>query len=341
MKKWPGIILKTVVPLLLGVYLVWYFFDSMSEETKLHFYEKLREANYSWIVLSLFISFAGLLSRAYRWKYVLEPLGYKTSLWNRYHALMIGYIMNLTIPRAGEATRAAMLYRSDGVPFSTSIGTIIGERAIDLVMLVGITFLTAAVGYEDFWTIKAKIQSEFAGEPGREASLIGTIIFYSVILLVGAGLLAVLFIESLRKKLAGFVKNVLTGVFAIFRSRNPFAYVLHTFLIWATYVSYFWIAFWSLNETTGLPASAMLIGFVAGSLGITFTNGGVGAFPLVVGLVVSFYLGNKLGAETAQGIGYAIGMIIWVSQTLMMIVLGLISLMLIPKNYTSRNEQVV
>lgn len=337
LKKWLGILLKTVLPLLLGAYLVWYLFDSMSPVTKEHFYRELKEAHYFWIFLSLVISFIGLLSRAYRWKYVLEPLGYQTKFWNRYHALMIGYIMNLTIPRAGEATRAAMLYRSDSVPFSTSVGTIIGERAVDLVMLLGIAVFTAYIGYNDFWEIKGQVQSGFSGEPGAEPALWKSIVFYGLLLIVAAGMLAVFFLERLRSKVFRFVREVIAGVFSIFRSKHPFSYLLHTFLIWGSYVSYFGMAFWSLDETTVIPFSGIMIGFVAGSLGITFTNGGIGAFPLVVGLVVAFYLGDSLGDETAKGVGYAIGMIIWSSQTLMMIVLGLLSLVLLPKNYT-RNE---
>ena len=339
MKKIVGILLKTVLPLALGGYLVWYFFDSMSPVTKEHFYRELKEANYFWIVLSLVISFIGLLSRAYRWKYVLEPLGYKTKFWHRYHALMIGYVMNLTIPRAGEATRAAMLYRSDGVPFSKSIGTIIAERAVDLVMLLAIATFTAAIGYDDFWEIKGRIQSSFATEPGAEPGMWKTILFYVFLLLVGAGIAAMIFLEKLRSKVLQFVKDVLAGVFAIFRSKNPFSYVLHTFLIWGTYITYFGIAFWSLDETTYIPFTGIMIGFVAGSLGITFTNGGIGAFPLVVGLVVAFYLGEQFGTETAKGVGYAIGMIIWSSQTLMMILLGLLSLVLLPKNYTAADAK--
>ena len=331
--------LKTVLPLALGIYLIWYFFDSMSPVTKEHFYKALKEANYVWIVLSLVISFGGLLSRAYRWKYVLEPLGYKTSFWNRYHALMIGYIVNLTIPRAGEATRAVMLYRSDGVPFSKSVGTIIAERAVDLVMLLAIATFTAYIGYDDFWEIKHQIQVRLGGEPGAEPAMWRTVVFYALIVLAAAGVLALVFLEKLRSKVVGFVKGVFAGVFAIFRSRNPWSYMLHTLLIWGSYVSYFGIAFWSLDETTFIPVAGIMIGFVAGSLGITFTNGGIGAFPLVVGLVVAFYLSAQFGAENAQGIGYAIGMIIWSSQTLMMIVLGLLSLVLLPKNYTAKDEQ--
>jgi len=336
-KKWLGIFLKTVLPLLLGAYLVWYLFDSMSPVTKGHFYRELKEANYFWIILSLVISFIGLLSRAYRWKYVLEPLGYKTKFWNRYHAMMIGYIMNLTIPRAGEATRAAMLYRSDGVPFSKSVGTIIGERAVDLVMLLSIATFTAYIGYDDFWEIKGQIQANFSGQPGEEPALWKSVLFYGFLALVAAGLLAVFFLEKLRTKVFKFAKEVFAGVFSIFRSKNPLSYVLHTFVIWGSYVCYFGIAFWSLDETSQIAFAGIMIGFVAGSLGITFTNGGIGAFPLVVGLVVAFYLGEQLGDETAKGVGYAIGMIIWSSQTLMMIVLGLLSLVLLPKNYT-RNE---
>ena len=131
-------LLKIILPLFLGVYLIWYFFSSMSEDVKSQFYKAIREANYLWIIASLLVGFVAYLSRAYRWKYTLEPIGYSTKFWNRYHAIMIGYIVNLTIPRAGEASRSAMLYRSDGVPFSNSFGTIIAERAVDFVVLVSI-----------------------------------------------------------------------------------------------------------------------------------------------------------------------------------------------------------
>lgn len=344
MKKGIGILLKTVLPLVLGVYLVWYFFDRMTPADKEIFSKAIGEANYFWIFLSLFMSFLALLSRAYRWKYVLEPLGYETKFWNRYHALMIGYIVNLTIPRAGEASRAVMLYRSDGVPFSKSFGTILAERAVDLVMLGGVLLLTTSVGYHDFWKIKFEIEQHFGGGTETQGSGWGSYVVYILGGLVLAGLFLVVFLKTLRDKLIGFVKDVFAGVFAIFRSKHPFSYLGHTLLIWILYISYFGICFFSLEETSDVPFAGILIAFIAGSLGISFTNGGIGSFPLLVGLVLSFYLGERHG-DAAAAIGGALGMIIWASQTLMIILLGLMSFVMLPKNYsskdTSKDEPVV
>jgi uncharacterized membrane protein YbhN (UPF0104 family) len=101
--------LKVILPVLLGIYLFWYFFTSMTEKSKELFYKSLSEANYVWIILSLVIGVISYYSRAYRWKYALEPMGYESCSKNRFYAVMIGYMINLTLPRAGEASRAVAL----------------------------------------------------------------------------------------------------------------------------------------------------------------------------------------------------------------------------------------
>ena len=329
-------ILKTVVPLLLGIYLIWYFFNGMSEKSLEVFYNALREANYFWIFLALVLSFFAFCLRAYRWKYVLEPIGYQTKFWNRYHALMIGYLVNLTIPRAGEASRAAMLFRSDGVPFSKSFGTIIGERAVDLVMLAGVASITALLGYEEFMNIFHQIQTQFAPAEVADGGWPWKTIIYTLVgtFLIGL-ILLMIFNSKWRTKLMQFVKDVIAGVLSIFKSKNPGAYIFQTLLIWVLYIVYFAIPFLSLEQTKDFPLDGILLAFIAGSLGITFTNGGIGTFPLLVGLVIVFYLGDTV--PDALAIGNALGMIIWVSQTLLLIIMGLISLILLPKNYTKEN----
>jgi uncharacterized membrane protein YbhN (UPF0104 family) len=334
MKKTAGILLKTVLPLALGVYLIWYFFTSMEPEVEAAFYKALREADYFWVFLSLVLSFFALLSRAYRWKYLLEPMGYQTSLWNRYHAIMIGYIVNLTIPRAGEASRAAMLYRSDGVPFSKSFGTILAERVFDLIMLFSVALIASVVGAGDFWKIKGLIEAT-SKDPGS-ASLFQWIKW----LVIGGMLLAfgvVLLLRSIRLKVIGFIKGLIAGALSIFKTKNPLGFIGHTLFIWILYVIYFAICFFALDETSHVPPTGMLIAFLAGSLGITLTNGGIGVFPIVVGLVIEYYLKDQYGSQ-AWGIGCALGTIIWASQTLLIIVLGMLSFFLLPKNYSKDGE---
>ena len=332
MKKTAGILLKTVLQLALGVYLIWYFFTSMEPDVKVAFYKALREANYFWIFLSLLLSFVALLSRAYRWKYLLEPLGYKTPFWNRYHGIMIGYIVNLTIPRAGEASRAAMLYRSDGIPFSKSFGTILGERVFDLIMLLSVALIASIVGAGDFWKIKGLIENS-SPESASKVELIKWIIA-GVFLVAFA---VVFLVKSIRQKVIGFIKGLFAGVLSVFKTKNPGAFIGHTLFIWILYIVYFGICFFALDETSHVPPTGMLLAFLAGSLGITLTNGGIGIFPVVVGLVIEYYLKDQYG-DQAWGIGCALGAIIWSSQTLLIILLGAISFFLLPKNYSKDGE---
>lgn len=330
-KKALKVVLKTVLPLGFGIALVVYLFTSMEPEVKKAFYKALSEANYGWIILSIALSVLALFSRAYRWNYMLAPLGFKTSLWNRYHSMMIGYLMNLTIPRAGEAMRSAMLYRSEGVPFSKSFGTIVAERVFDVVMLMSVTALAAFFSADDFWKLKTMIQNSFGSEEQRASASFWFYVVFALLVVFGIAVLVVF--PVVRKKIFGFVTGIVQGVFAVFKTKNPLAFLGHTLFIWVMYVTYFSICFFALDETSHVPFSGMLLAFVAGSVGISLTNGGLGVFPLVVGMVIEYFLIDTLGSAEAKGIGWALAMIIWSSQTILIIALGLLSFVLLPKNF--------
>lgn len=342
LKKTILTLVKTVLPLLLGFYLIWVFFSKMAEDPKKleAFYTAIYNANYFWILLALLMGVIAYFARAHRWKYVLEPLNYKTNFWHRYHAVMIGYLVNLTIPRAGEASRSAMLYRSDGVPFSSSFGTIIAERAVDLLILVAITIITAFLAFDDFIEIKSLIENEFGSDVKGTSSWFSLkFVIYALILFFGI-LFCYFFIfkRKFRQKFISFIREVLAGLLSIFKLKQPFSYLLYTAIIWLCYIGMFAISFQALGQTSEIPFSGILLGFLAGSLGIIFTNGGIGTYPLLVGLVVAFYI-NKDYPENSLAIGNALGMLLWVTQTILMILLGLISLVLLPKNFTKENEQ--
>jgi glycosyltransferase 2 family protein len=338
-KKLIFTLVKTAVPLLLGLYLIVHSFSSMSAGDKIEFYKAIREANYGWIILALLFSFLAFISRAYRWKFALEPLGYSTKFWNRYHAIMIGYIMNLTIPRAGEASRAAMLYRSEGVPFSTSFGSIIAERAVDFILLLAIGATGAFLGYDDFFKLLDQIKTFDFGGTDHAGGFPWKIVIIGGL---GVGFFFFLFVlvrkQVLRAKILSFIKEVFLGLFSIFKLQQPVAYIGHTLLIWICYLLMFGLPFFALEQTSHFTLAGIFIGFIAGSLGIVLTNGGIGTYPILVGLVVAFYIGDK-HPETAFGIGTALGWIIWLSQTVLMIILGLVSLIILPKNHAEEHDK--
>jgi hypothetical protein len=324
-------VLKVIIPLFIGVYLMWYFWDAMSEKDKESFFRAVNEANYFWFFLSIIFSFLSHLSRAIRWRYMLEPIGYKTKLMNRYNALMIGYIMNLLIPRAGEASRAGILYQTEKVPFTKSFGTIIAERVFDLIMLGIVVLLALYFSYDDLMELIEQ-NPYLTKKEGSEGS--SSLIYILIGLFIAVGIVGVLiwtFIPKIKNKVLDLIRDIIAGVFSIFKSEHPWRFIGHTLFIWVIYIAFFGLCFFSLESTQEVPFGGILIGFIAGTLGIMFTNGGMGAYPMLVGIVITFYLGGTLGEDEAKGVGNALGMMIWATQTIMMILLGLLSLFLVQR----------
>lgn len=337
-KKYIIPFLKIGLPLLLGVYLLWHFYTAMDASTKEVFFRAIEEADYFWIILSLFLGWGSHLARAYRWKYMLDPLDLKPKFSHRYHALMVGYIVNLLIPRAGEATRAALLYRTDKIPFSKSFGTIIGERVIDLLMLGLIVLIALFLSFDDIMLLQDIINQPVKGDEGSFSW--GLLI----LIVVGAGILTFMVlwfkVDAFRNKFKIFFREVMAGVFSIFKSKQPLGFIFFTVLIWVLYIAFFGICFYAFEETATFSFGGILIGFIAGTVGIMFTNGGIGAYPYLVGVVVTFYMGDYFDTkEAAEGLGKALGMIIWTSQTLGMIILGLFSLALLPRNFKKEKNE--
>lgn len=336
-------VLKIIIPLGIGVYLLWLFYTAMDPATKGIFYKAIKEANYFWIAFSMVLGFLSHLTRAYRWKYMLEPIGLKPKFWHRYHALMVGYLVNLLIPRAGEATRAALLYQTDKIPFSKSFGTIITERIFDLLVLGLVLILAITLSFDDLMSVKELIISGSDVKGDGESTQ--WIIHLLISLFIGGILLFLILwtkVDTFREKVKGFFTGLIHGIFAIFKSKKPFQFIFYTFLIWGLYLTFFGVSFLAFDQTKDFPIQGILIGFIAGTFGMMFTNGGVGAYPYLVGIVVIYYIGNHYTAtEEAEGIGKALGMVIWVSQTLLVIILGLISLIFLPRNYKKeRNDKV-
>lgn len=297
----------------------------MTEKSKELFYQSLHKADYFWIILSLIVGVISYYSRAYRWKYALETIGYESSSKNRFYAVMIGYMINLTIPRAGEASRAVALSKSDGVPFTIGFGTIVSERIVDIIFLLIITLISFLLGQDDFMKIKGLIEDYFG--PNQESSLLFYAVALSVICIVS---LLVIVNPKIRLKVTEVILNLYNSTLSIFKTKNPLAYILHSILIWICFLVMFYLPFLSFEATKDLPLSCVLLAFIAGSLGISLTNGGLGSYPLLVGIVIAYFL-EDLPQDEAFAIGNALGLIVWVSQTFLLIVLGLISWFLIPK----------
>ena len=133
--------LQIVLPLALGVFLMWFVYSQYTPAQRDEVFSYFENANYWIVALALLLSIISHLIRAYRWNFMLEPMGYHPKLLNNFMAVSIAYLMNIFIPKSGEVSRALVLRTYENVPFDKGFGTIISERVVDLLFLFLFTFI--------------------------------------------------------------------------------------------------------------------------------------------------------------------------------------------------------
>lgn len=313
-------ILKVIIPLGLGIFLIWMVVKDLTPQNKVDIKKSFSEINYIFLVLSAIFGIFSHLSRAWRWKYPLNHLGYQPKLYNSFFTTMIGYFANMGIPRSGEVLRCGILSKYENIPFTKLVGTVIAERVADLIILL---VFIATVFFIQFEMLK-----NYFIETGlfKQFSVVK-------LLVLGVGFLVVMIVfylillkssNTFFMKVRQFLSGIKEGLQSILTMPKRGWFLFHTFFIWAMYFLMFYITFFSLNAVQEVPMAGVLTAFVLGGISIAATNGGIGAYPLAVSSVLLLY-----GVEETTG--YAFGWAIWTAQTVMIIVLGLISLILIPK----------
>ncbi len=314
MKAKTGKWLSILLPFFLGIFLIYYSYNQFSakdiEEIKSHF----KNANYYYLNFSIFIAFLGSASRAYRWKYVLDQMGYKTSFANNFMAVSIGYLMNMTVPRSGEISRALVLKKYNGVPFDKGFGSIIAERIVDMIILSGLIIIAFFVQYD---VLKTFILDKIPFQKLILLLVIGLVLFITFILLYLYS--KVNFILKFKDKISGLKE----GLLSIFHMKRKWSYLAHTLFIWFSYIYMFYIGLLVISETNTLPLSAVITSFIVGSVAIAFTNSGFGSYPFLMAKILLFY-------NISETAGSAFGWIIWTSQMLLLVILGALSFLLLP-----------
>jgi len=303
--------LKITLPLLLGVALVWYSLSKISMEALVGYF---KNANYTYLIVGLVFGLLSHLSRAYRWKFMIEPLGYTLRYPNSIMAVFATYLVNYTIPRAGEITRATILTNYEGVPFEKGLGTIVAERFADLMVLLAIIALTLFLEFNFIYDFFASRFDAYK------------LVLLGVLLLVMAVVLLIFIKKSTSNfavKLRTFLSGLVEGALSIFNMKKKWAFIAHTFFIWIMYVLMFYVTTFAIPETSNLPLAAILVGFISGSFSIAATNGGIGSYPVAIFAAFSIF-----GIAEAPAIAF--GWIMWSSQTLMVILLGGLSLIYLP-----------
>ena len=217
--------LKSSIPLVIGLGLVYYMlFFRMTSVERGEMFNSMKEANFWWIGLSLILGLLSHMSRAYRWKFTLNALGHEPKFLNSFYSVMIGYMMNLLVPRLGEVSRCAYFSRYEDISFEKALGTVIAERIADAVILLALITITLILQYNMLFSL-------------IENTLIGKAIqnpLYAVLLIlifIGLAYLGIKFIKTsnigIIVKIRGFVLGLLEGVKSILTMKKKIAFLFN------------------------------------------------------------------------------------------------------------------
>ena len=306
--------LRYLIPLGLGGFLIYYSLSSIAADQRMLIWSYVEQAHPLPILISIIFGAMSYISRAYRWKFLLNNLGYYPRFINLTGAVLVNYISNLGIPRSGDVLRVTVISLYEKISFSKGLGTVISERVIDLLMMALMVFSAMYMGGD--W-----IQNQL----GESTVLIGSFgIFIGLVVAISV----FPFLINTKQfpylaRIQDFFFNIFKGIISIRSIPNALAFWAHTVFIWFMYILMFWVIQFSLPEAALLSPQVALIGFVVGGLSISITNGGIGLYPIAVAAVLNHY-----GMSYEMALAY--GWIAWSTQTLMILIFGGLSFALLP-----------
>lgn len=310
--------IQVAVSLIVAIWIFWFLYKDISFDALL---EALSQTSLFWFGLSIFVSLIGFWVRAWRWKLLIDAgESEKTKTIHTFWALMIGYLANLLVPRAGEVVRCGVLTKTEDHQMGKLLGTVILERTFDLLFMVSIIFLAFLLERDLF----IRLFSELVSLDSLKEK-----IFQSLPILIGGFIVTMIFVylvfqkykdSNLFKKFRHFLRDLVNGVISLKKVDNQLGFWSSSVFIWFTYYLMLIFMAWAIPSTASLSLSSMLMVMVMGSIGmIAPVQGGIGTFHALVAFILMAY-----GLSNEEGKIFAV--IIHGSQALTMIVLGLIAL---------------
>jgi uncharacterized protein (TIRG00374 family) len=310
-------IIKYLVFAAIGVLIVYFIQKNFTFD---EFLRNIKIAKIQFVIISVSMGVLAVFMRALRWQLLLEPMGYKTKLSNAYHATMSGYLVNLGIPRSGEVSRCAMLSKTDKIPLNVLVGTVLSERILDLVMLGLVIFGAVLLQFDLLYgyiyeNVIVKL---------KDNSLV--LILISVIGLLG--LILVLNAKRFIKADSGLGKMFLgffDGIKSVFTLQKPILFIAYTFGIWICYLLMTYTILLAFDFTENLGIAGGLSTLVFSTLGVIIPAPAGGA------TIYSIYIGLNQIYSISIAQAKAIGIVMFSSNVIMIILAGTISYIIMAK----------
>lgn len=309
--------IQVAISLAIAIWIFWFLYKDIELSSLL---DQIRSSNWFWIISSLSISLVGFWIRGWRWALLIQgDQGMPVSANRAYHAVMVGYLANMLVPRAGEVARCGVLSRTNGISVGHLIGTVILERSIDLLFLMATIFLAFVVENQLFRSLSGDL---------IDLSSLGQSLLSNLPILVGGLMVFLLLVylvfrkfrnHGIINKLQNFGRQLLTGVKSIATLQNPLGFWASSVLIWIIYFLTMYTVSLGIQSTATLTPGEVLLVMVMGSIGMVApVQGGIGTFHALVA-----YILIQVGVSETDGKIFAA--IIHGTQVLMVLAAGLIS----------------
>jgi glycosyltransferase 2 family protein len=330
--------LQYIVFLGLAIFLVWWSIGKIEAKDWVEIKTALSKVNY-WYILPVVIALLlSHFSRALRWKILMEPMGYKPSTLNTYCAVLVGYLANLAVPRLGEVLKCTILAKYEKVPADKLVGTIVAERAFDLICLVIVFAVTILTQIDIIGSYASGLVKEIVYSKSGSLSLVRFAIIIVAIVVV---LFIIRFILHrfahihVIKKIKNILKGVWQGLISVKDVKNKGFFFFHTAVIWILYLLSIRIGFYAMQSTSMYGIKPSLSVLSLGSIGMIVTQGGIGAYPILIQETMMLY-------GLTENLGKAFGWLLWLVQFFLVLVFGALSVGLLPlinRNKTTPHAQ--
>ena len=335
--------LTVAISLAIAAFFMWLALKGMEFKKIAGYFAK---ANYLWVFIASLFGILAYWFRAVRWNLLLEPMGYQISNSNSFWTISFGYLMNLTIPRSGELARSTALYGVEKVPVEKSFGTIILERVVDLICMIGFLGLTLIFKYKAFaafysYITEEKGKTEVVSSNSRTYLFIGLMIVVAVLLFVFRKKLQQF---PIYQKVLNFGKGIFHGLTSIFKLKQKGKFLAYTIGIWACYYFAAYLVCFALPETSNFTFADGFFIIVVGTLGMMVpASGGIGAFHLALKFgIMALFLSMGKNPEEGGEVGLSYAFISHTMQLVIMLVLGVISIPVLAKarNSAVKNQKI-
>ncbi len=314
MKRVLNILGKVVLPLAFAAAILWWMYRSVAWADV---EQALRGGmRWEWMLLSLPFGVLAQVLRATRWRQSLRAIGERARLSTSIHAVFISYASSLVVPRVGEVLRCAVLKRWDGIRLTGNVGTVVGERIVDMLIILLLTLVTVVVQIPVFSDFMARTGMSLSGILGRFTPMGYAVAALCVLVTIGFAVLMMRRMHVFRRT-QDMWKHLRQGIVSIRNVENRWAFVARSLGIWVAYYLHFYLTFFCFGFTEHLGLMCALVAFVVGSFAVLVpTPNGAGSWHFAVKTVLVLY-----GVGAQDGVLFVL--IVHTVQTLLVAVMGL------------------